>query len=150
MLARRLIQSPVLLTMRLTSLVVFVLRRCFVVDIRDSGLRSTCIEGVGLLVVIIAAIFLEILLVRLDLVDLVFDLLNLATHLVATAVGAGVARRLRVTVCVLLSRLHVVMRRRLRVGDLREMILILVFKPLAFIVVFFVCLLTDTCRAPFL
>ena len=61
--------------------------RSIIVDVRNSGLRATGIQRIcgHWLIVIIVAVFLEVLLLSLNFVDLFFDLLNLSTDLAITS-----------------------------------------------------------------
>ena len=118
-----------------------------IVDVGDCGLWATGVQRIRgcWLVVIIVAVFLKVLLLGLDFVDLFFHLLYFTTHLPVTpAVRTRVACFL-VTVRVLLGRLHVMML-DLRLRNLWQMMLFvfIMFKHVSLIVIFFMRFFADT------
>ena len=124
--------------------------RSIIVDVRNSGLRATGIQRIcgHWLIVIIVAVFLEVLLLSLNFVDLFFDLLNLSTDLAITSTVRTRIASLLMTVCVLLCWLHVMML-DLRLRNLWKVMLFvfIVLENVSIIVIFFVCFFPYTCSS---
>lgn len=111
-----------------------------IVDVGDCRLRATCIQRIrgGWLIVIIVAVFLKVLLLGLNFVDLFFHLLDLSAYLAVTPAVRSRIACLLVTVRVLLGRLHIMML-DLRLRNLWKMMLFvfIMLEHIPFIVIFF-------------